>query len=204
MEAGSQPPFGSGPQSPMRPSGPQSPVPGPPGANVPPGGWNQPMPQSGAGAYRFATWGSRAVATIVDWLLILVPTIAIYAVLVAIGLSSDAGGIAAIVVGALLGVLALTIAVLLYAPMLMKRPGPRNGQTLGKQMLNIRVIRTNGEPMDFATGAVREVVLKYLAVGIASSFIPFIPWLLDDLWPLWDDRSRALHDIGASTLVVRA
>ncbi len=203
MEAGSQPPFDSGPQSPMPPSGPQSPVPGPPGANVPPGGWNQPMPQSGAGAYRFATWGSRAVAAIVDWLVILVPTIAIYAVLVAIGLSSDSGGIAAVVIGALIGVLALTIAVLLYSPLLMKRPGPRNGQTLGKQMLNIRVVRANGEPMDFATGAIRDVVLKYLAVGIASSFIPFIPWLLDILWPLWDEENRALHDFIVGSRVIR-
>jgi uncharacterized RDD family membrane protein YckC len=161
------------------------------------------MPQSGAGAYRFATWGSRALAQIVDWVVILVPTIAIYAVLVAIGLSSDSGGVAAVVIAALAGVLAVTIVVLLYAPLLMKRPGARNGQTLGKQMLNIRVVRASGEPMDFATGAIREVVLKYLAVGIASTFIPFIPWLLDILWPLWDDRSRALHDLGASTLVVR-
>ena len=214
METGSQPPFDRGPQSPAQPTGPQSPMPPqgapgspglPPPTNVPPGGWNQPMPQSGPGMWRFASWGSRALATIIDWLVILVPAIAIYAVLIAVGFSSDSdGGIAAVVIGALVGVLALTITVLLYAPLLMKRPGERNGQTLGKQMLNIRVVRADGRPMDFGTGALREVVLKYLAVGLASTFIPFLPWLLDILWPLWDDQSRALHDLAASTRVVRA
>jgi uncharacterized RDD family membrane protein YckC len=162
------------------------------------------MPQSGPGVWRFASWGSRAAATIVDWLVLLVPTIAIYAVLIALGASSGSdSGIAAVVVGALVGVLAVTIVALLYAPMLMKRPGERNGQTWGKQAMNIRVVRADGRPMDFATGALREVVLKYLAVFVASTFIPFIPWLLDVLWPLWDDQSRALHDLAASTRVVR-
>jgi len=47
-------------------------------------------------------------------------------------------------------------------------------------------------------------VVKGLAVGIASSIIPLIPWLLDVLWPLWDDQNRALHDMAVQTHVVRA
>jgi hypothetical protein len=47
-------------------------------------------------------------------------------------------------------------------------------------------------------------VLKFLAVSIASSIIPLIPFLLDYLWPLWDDQNRALHDMVASSHVVRA
>lgn len=204
MEAGSQPPFDPGPQSPAPQSGPQSPAQPPAGTNVPPGGWNQPMPQSGPGQWRFASWGSRALATIVDMLVLLVPTIAIAAILIGIATTGDDSGLVAAIIGAVATVLALTLVALLYAPLLMKRPGERNGQTLGKQMTGIRVVRADGRPMDFGTGALREVVLKYLAVGIASSIIPFIPWLLDILWPLWDDQSRSLHDLGASTRVVRA
>jgi uncharacterized RDD family membrane protein YckC len=93
---------------------------------------------------------------------------------------------------------------LLYAPLLMMRSGAHNGQTLGKQMIGIRVVRNSGESMGFAWAAFREVVIKGLLVGIASSIIPFIPWLLDNCWPLWDDENRALHDMLAQTHVVRA
>jgi uncharacterized RDD family membrane protein YckC len=46
--------------------------------------------------------------------------------------------------------------------------------------------------------------LKGLALGIAGSIIPLIPYLLNYLWPLWDDQNRALHDMIVSTHVVQA
>ena len=63
---------------------------------------------------------------------------------------------------------------------------------------------TLDSPFGFGAAVLREVVLKQLAVGIASSIIPFIPWFLDYFWPLWDDQNRALHDMGASTHVIKA
>ena len=93
---------------------------------------------------------------------------------------------------------------ILYAPLLMRRPGERNGQTWGKQLLGIRVVRTNGVPMDFIQSALREALVKGLALGVASSIIPFIPYLLDVLWPLWDDENRAIHDFIVDTRVVEA
>jgi uncharacterized RDD family membrane protein YckC len=77
-----------------------------------------------------------------------------------------------------------------------------NGQTFGKQLVGIRVVRTNGRPVDFATAALREAGIKVLALGIASSIIPIIPFLVDYLWPLFDDENQAVHDIIASTRVV--
>ncbi len=71
--------------------------------------------------------------------------------------------------------LLIAAVVLLYAPLLMMREGDRNGQTLGKQVTGIRVVRDNGQPMSFGWAALREVVLKQLAVNIASSIIPIIP-----------------------------
>ena len=101
-------------------------------------------------------------------------------------------------------VLAYLVALLLYAPLLMMREGEHNGQTWGKQALGITVVRDNGEAMGFGWAALREWVVKGLLVSIASSIIPFIPWLLDNLWPLWDDENRALHDFVVNTRVVKA
>jgi uncharacterized RDD family membrane protein YckC len=88
--------------------------------------------------------------------------------------------------------------------MLMKREGQYNGQTWGKQMLGIRVVRDNGQAMSFGWAALREIAVKNLAVTIASSIIPIIPWFLNFFWPLWDDENRALHDMICSTHVIRA
>ncbi len=85
----------------------------------------------------------------------------------------------------------------------MIRDGARNGQTLGKQLVGIAVVRDNGQPFGFGAAVLREVVLKQLAVWIASTIIPIIPWFLDYFWPLWDDENRALHDMGASTHVIK-
>jgi uncharacterized RDD family membrane protein YckC len=50
---------------------------------------------------------------------------------------------------------------------------------------------------------VREVVVKALLIGtIAASVTLGLAWLLDGLWPLWDDKRQALHDKVASTQVV--
>ena len=71
-------------------------------------------------------------------------------------------------------------------------------------MIGIRVVRDNGQRVSFGLAALREIVVKGLLVSIVSSIIPLIPWLLDYLWPLWDDENRALHDMVVSTHVVRA
>jgi uncharacterized RDD family membrane protein YckC len=182
---------------------PQAPAytPIPDGPETPAGGWQQPPPSAqGWVGQPLASWGSRAGAAILDGLILLVPFILLVVIVVVVALSSDAGGIATGVLSFLLYLVVL----LLYAPLLMARSGARNGQTLGKQMLGIRVVRNNGQPMDFAWSALREVVVKGLAVGVASSIIPLLPWLLDVLWPLWDGENRALHDLAVQTHVVRA
>jgi uncharacterized RDD family membrane protein YckC len=147
-------------------------------------------------------------ATLIDSLILLVPAAILFVVIVggAIGLSGDDDDVAtgaAIVAFLLFGLLFLVI-YLLYAPVLMMRRGERNGQTWGKQVIGIRAVRDNGQPFDFWYAALREIALKGLAVGIASSIIPLIPWFLNFFWPLWDDQNRALHDMAVSTHVVRA
>jgi uncharacterized RDD family membrane protein YckC len=168
---------------------------------VPPSGWEQPIPQpQGWRGVPLASWGSRVGATIIDWLILLVPAVILTIIVVAIAAGSDTG---AIVTG-ILGFLAYLVVAFIYAPVLMMREGENNGQTWGKQLLGIRVVRDNGQAMSFGWAALREIAVKGLAVSIASSIIPFIPWLLNNLWPLWDDENRALHDMVVSTHVVRA
>jgi uncharacterized RDD family membrane protein YckC len=154
-----------------------------------------------------ASWGTRLAAWIIDWLVLLIPAAILFFVVVAgaWGISGDDDASTGAAIGAtILYVLLISVVILLYAPLLMMRRGAANGQTLGKQVLGIRVVRDNGEPMSFGWAALREVVIKGLAVGIASSIIPIVPWFLNYFWPLWDDENRALHDMAASTHVVRA
>lgn len=99
--------------------------------------------------------------------------------------------------------LALTV-YLTYFPLLMMREGAVNGQTLGKQMVGVRVVQESGEPFTYGPAALREFVIKYLLFGVVGGFFLGIPTLLNYLWPLWDDQNRALHDMLASTRVVQA
>src|SRR4051812_15448890 len=188
------------PQAPPPPPSPQAPSYGGP---VPPGGWEQPIAQQqGPGWHgrQLASWGSRVAAQLIDWLIVLVPAVLLTILVASVALGSDTG---AIVTG-IVGFLAYLVAALLYAPLLMARTGRGNGQTWGKQILGIRVVRDSGEAVGFGFAVVREILVKGLLVGIASSIIPFIPWFLDNFWPLWDDENRALHDMVVSTHVVGA
>jgi uncharacterized RDD family membrane protein YckC len=137
-------------------------------------------------------------ATLIDFVILLVPVILLTVIVIGIAAGSDAGA----AITGLLGFLAYLVVAFLYAPLLMARDGARNGQTWGKQAVGVRVIRNTGEPISFGFAALREIAVKGLLVGIASSIIPLIPWLLDVCWPLWDDENRALHDMVVSTHVV--
>jgi uncharacterized RDD family membrane protein YckC len=172
---------------------------------VPPGGWEQPIarPTAGWAGMPLASWGSRVGATLIDWLVLLIPA-AILGFLILGAAFDEDSSTWAVVGGFVLYSLVWSVVVLLYAPLLMMRQGEHNGQTLGKQAIGIRVVRDTGEPMGFGWAALREVVVKGLLVGVASSIIPVIPWLLNVCWPLWDDENRALHDMVVSTHVVKA
>jgi uncharacterized RDD family membrane protein YckC len=222
---GPETPQGPGPQAP--PPGPQAPAPGPQapppppqgppgyappaperapghGGPVPPGGWQQPIarPERGWVGQPLASWGTRLGAYLIDGLILLIPIVFLAILIFGGSLDSDSS-VGAWIGASILYALLIAVVVLFYAPLLMMRNGERNGQTLGKQMVGIKVVRDNGEPFGFGWAAYREVVLKQLAVNVASSIIPFIPWFLNFFWPLWDDQNRALHDMAASTHVIK-
>ncbi len=121
--------------------------------------------------------------------------------LAALGLSVDtSGGAVAFVVAALLGVLAITVVAFLYAPLMMSRT---NGQTVGRMVVDIRVIRADGGRMTFGFAMLREVLIKSLLFGVLSSITFGLASLLDVLWPLWDEENRALHDFVVNTRVIK-
>jgi uncharacterized RDD family membrane protein YckC len=154
-----------------------------------------------------ASWGRRAAAFVLDALIIgVVVTLVIVLITGAAGgvgfLGGDATGFGALVLGLLFSTLIATAVALLYAPFYMART---NGQTLGKQVMGIRVIRANGQPVDFLWAVLREVVVKaFLFAGLGSSLTFGLAWLVDGLWPLWDHENRALHDLIVDSRVVRA
>jgi uncharacterized RDD family membrane protein YckC len=168
---------------------------------VPPGGWQQPIARSeGWAGAPLAGWGSRVGAFLLDVLILTVPVIALIVLVVVVAAGSDVGA----VVVAIVAFLAYVVVALFYAPVLMARGGPRNGQTWGKQIVGIRVTRDSGQPVDLGFGFLREFVVKNLLFGTVGGFFLYIPTLLDWLWPLWDDQNRCLHDMVVSTHVVRA
>jgi uncharacterized RDD family membrane protein YckC len=146
-------------------------------------------------------WWRRVGAALIDTVIISAGALALFAILAGLGLSVDGnGGAAAFVVAALVAVLAFALAALLYAPAMMSRT---NGRTVGRMAMGIRVIRADGGPMTFWFAMLREVLVKALLVGALASATFGLAWLLDVLWPLWDEEHRALHDFVVNTRVIR-
>ena len=96
-----------------------------------------------------------------------------------------------------------------YALALLTRRGRRNGRTLGKQAAGITVVCDCGHPMDRRTAAIREGLVKALPAVVGAllggpiELICYLFLALNYLWPLWEPRKRALHDLAAGTHVIR-
>jgi uncharacterized RDD family membrane protein YckC len=174
----------------------------PPGAGGPPvvaahGGLS--------GTHVLASWWSRVGAALIDGLIIGIGSVVLLIALTApfsVGFfGGDETGWVAIVVGLMFATLCVTIVAFIYAPAMMART---NGQTVGRMVLGIRVVRAKGQPMSFGFAMLREVAVKALLFGIASSLTFGLASLLDVLWPLWDEENRALHDFIVDTRVIKA
>ncbi len=94
------------------------------------------------------------------------------------------------------------------------------GQTPGKRLMGIRVVKRNGDPVGWWRMFAREVLIKWFliaflaGIGLGMAWFLFAAFLggitfglaiaVDYLWPLWDRRRQALHDKIMGTAVVRA
>jgi uncharacterized RDD family membrane protein YckC len=71
--------------------------------------------------------------------------------------------------------------------------GSASGQTVGKKLLNIRVVDLgNTQSIGFVRAAMRNVVAYFVSVV----------FLLGYLWMLWDEERQTWHDKVASSIVV--
>ena len=79
----------------------------------------------------------------------------------------------------------------------------KRGQTPGKRLIGIRVIRTDGTPSLFGWTFVREFLVKSLLFEVAADAVTAgIASLIDLLWAFWDKDRQTLHDKIVKTVVV--
>ena len=130
-----------------------------------------------------ASWGSRVVAYIIDWLfglLLFVPG----GVLVGIGaVAHGATQVILVTVGAVLLLVAAVVQIWQTA----WRQGAR-GQSWGKVVTGLRTVDLQTmQPIGGPRGLLRWLIDALLgSVGVL--------WLLNYLWPLWDERNQTWSD----------
>lgn len=145
-------------------------------------------------AYDVAGIGSRFLAAIIDTLLIIIAEVV---VLFAAGALANATGVfeqlnaAESVIAALAGLAAFIILWGYYIVFELVW----SGQSPGKRLIGLRVVRDGGRPITFLASAIRNLIrlVDFLpalyGVGVVTMFI--------------DKRSRRLGDLAGGTLVVK-
>jgi uncharacterized RDD family membrane protein YckC len=75
-----------------------------------------------------------------------------------------------------------------------------NGQSIGKRIVGIKVVRTDGSPASFA----RIFLLRNVVNGLPN-LLPYVGWLYQLVDPLliYQESRQCLHDRIADTIVVR-
>jgi uncharacterized RDD family membrane protein YckC len=193
---------GYGPQDPNQPYGQQPPQPPSPYGSPPPygtpaqGGYGQPVQPPGGyvpdqpGYYMgraLANWPQRVGAYLIDYLIAAIP--AFLAVLLFSGTnqgeSTSAGA------GLVAFLLYLTsLGIWLYNRVIQMG---RTGQSWGKQVLNLRLVRmADGQPMGGGMCFVRDL----------AHILDALPCYLGYLWPLWDARRQTFADKIMNTVVL--
>ena len=171
--------------------------------STPPPGAGGPAPAL-SGPRVLAGWWSRAVAQIIDGVIVGIGAAALFVAIsepLSLGFfADDSGGFIGPLVDLLFATVCLAIVALFYAPAMMART---NGQTVGRQATGIRVVRTNGKPVGFGFAMVREGLVKAMLFGFLFWTTLGVVCLLDVLWPLWDEENRALHDFIVDTRSIR-
>lgn len=134
----------------------------------------------------YATWGRRLGARVIDFFVTLVLFVPVLA------------GVTAAIAAATNTDFVFAFFVAIYIDMGLWEGayylvGASHGQTIGKQMLGIRVCRESGERLGFwlAVGRNFTAILSSLAFGIG--------WLA----PLWTPKRQTWHDSMTGTIVIR-
>jgi uncharacterized RDD family membrane protein YckC len=129
-----------------------------------------------------ASRGARLGAHILDYLVVLVVPYAL------LGIGGRLESKILIAIGGL-SFLALAIYQII---------GASKGQTIGKRLLQIKVVRLDGTPVDF----VSAIIMRFLVGQFLMGIIPLYG-LVDALFIFRED-SRCVHDLVATTKVIQA
>ena len=125
------------------------------------------------GNYELASVGTRFIAILIDGIILGIITG------ILVGAGREAGGGASFVIG------------LVYYWYFWTR---QEGQSPGKKLMNIRVIKADGSPLSDG-----DAILRYIGYYI-NSLVFMIGWI----WAFFDSNSQGWHDKIASTYVVKA
>jgi uncharacterized RDD family membrane protein YckC len=139
--------------------------------------------------------GSRMLAAVVDGLVQGVAVFAIIVVAIALGAMADPFGPGGdLVVGSVYAILLLLLGLLFFLYKLLLEAF-WNGQTLGKRVVGIRVVKANGLPVDFLQVLVRNLM----------RIVDYLPgyYILGSIVVLASHRGQRLGDMVAGTVVVR-
>lgn len=145
-----------------------------------------------------ATRGDRFLAAILDSLVMMVP-IGVVGVVAAVAIPATTGGaegedppMALVVVLALvaLAVVGGVLAAQLLAQL-------RWGQSIGKRLMNIKVVRSNGDDVELW----RLLLVRNLAVQVLSQACGIVG--IVDVLMIFGQEQRCLHDLMADTIVVQ-
>jgi uncharacterized RDD family membrane protein YckC len=196
---------GGSPEAPRHESGlPGYTSPAPPGAGGPVTPAHTEQPTALGGRYVLSGWWRRAGAQVIDGIIISAIALVLFLPIGAalgVGFADDSdASLGAVIAGLFLWVVCVGLISLLYAPVFMART---NGKTLGRMVMNIRVVRASGERISFGYAMLREVVVKAIGFGFLGAITGGIANLLDYLWPLWDEQNRCLHDFVVDSRVVK-
>lgn len=137
-------------------------------------------------------FGARIAAFIIDSILTGVVSFVLVFGLTLVGIGSGSE-----VVGALFSLVAIPIVLVIQFGYFIYLEGDR-GQTFGKQLMNIVVVKDDGSDIDFGDAAIRNVLRIVDQLGIV------IPYLVGLILILVSDDSQRLGDMIADTVVVKA
>ena len=140
--------------------------------------------------------GRRVAALAIDWTLAWIPVFFLAGLVVAT-LGDDAPE-------ALFYFAVLPLSYALATVPFMLRCGERRGQSLGRQLLRIRVVDAEGQQLRANQILVREVVVKSLVLFGIALLLAYLPLLVDFVLMVRDPQRRAIEDRVATTRVVRA
>jgi uncharacterized RDD family membrane protein YckC len=189
---------GYGPQDPNQPGyGPQPPQPTPYGAPTPAGYGQQPVggyPVEAPGFFmgrRLANWLQRVGAALIDGLIGFVP---LFIGGLLAGAFSPNNGTANTGAGLLVALLYLvSLGIWVYNRWILQG---RTGQSWGKQVLRLRLLRmADGQPMGGGMAFVRDLV--HILDGLPCALLP-----IGYLFPIWDARRQTFADKIMNTVVI--